>query len=85
MSTVFIEGSVRGHHAYFNDVTVVIGEVLMCERELDNFTQIDQIVKAHNCVLAIWHSWAGKGETNNCHGLRIRNEKIIYRQPSLLP
>lgn len=33
---VFIEASVRGYHAYFNDVTVVIGEVLMCERELDN-------------------------------------------------
>ena len=33
---VFIEASVRGYHAYFKDVTVVIGEVLMCERELDN-------------------------------------------------
>ena len=33
---VFIEASVRGYHAYFKDATVVIGEVLMCERELDN-------------------------------------------------
>lgn len=32
---VFIEASVRGYHAYFKDATVVIGEVLMCERELD--------------------------------------------------
>lgn len=30
---VFTEASV---HAYFKDATVVIGEVLMCERELDN-------------------------------------------------
>lgn len=27
---------VLGYHAYFKDATVVIGEVLMCERELDN-------------------------------------------------
>ena len=33
---VFIKASVRGYHAYFNHVPVVIGEVLMCERELDN-------------------------------------------------
>ncbi|KAK2559202.1 hypothetical protein P5673_018338 [Acropora cervicornis] len=33
---VFIEASVQGYHAYFKDATVVIGEVLMCERELDN-------------------------------------------------
>ena len=33
---VFIGASVRGYHAYFKDSTVVIGEVLMCERELDN-------------------------------------------------
>jgi len=33
---VFIEASVRGYHAYFKDATVVIGEVLMYERKLDN-------------------------------------------------
>lgn len=33
---VFIEVSVWGYYVYFNDVIVVIGEVLMCEREFDN-------------------------------------------------
>ena len=33
---VFIEAGVQGYHAYLQDATVVIGEVLMCERELDN-------------------------------------------------
>lgn len=33
---VFIEASVRGYHAYFKDAIFVIGEVLICERELDN-------------------------------------------------
>ena len=33
---VFIESSVRGHHAYFVDTSVVIGEVLTCERDHDN-------------------------------------------------
>lgn len=33
---VFIEASGRGYHAHFKDVTVVIGEVLRCEREPGN-------------------------------------------------
>ena len=33
---VFIGANVRGYHAHFKDATVVICEVLMCERELDN-------------------------------------------------
>ena len=33
---VFIESSVRGYHAYFVDASVAIGEVLTCEREIDN-------------------------------------------------
>ena len=33
---VFIESSVRGYHAYFVDASVVIGEVLTCERDHDN-------------------------------------------------
>ena len=33
---VFIESSVRAYHAYFVDASVVIGEVLTCERDHDN-------------------------------------------------
>jgi len=36
MSSKSLEASVRGYHSYLKDATVVIGEVLMCERELDN-------------------------------------------------
>lgn len=31
-----MRSSVRGYHAYFKDATVFIGEVLPCERELNN-------------------------------------------------
>ena len=33
---MLIEASVRGYHAYFEDTTVCIGEVLVCEIEEDN-------------------------------------------------
>lgn len=31
---VFIEASVCGYHAYFKDLTIAIGKVLMCKRDV---------------------------------------------------
>ena len=33
---LYLEASTRGYHAYFEDATVYIGEILFCELEPDN-------------------------------------------------
>ena len=33
---MYIEATVRGYHAYFDNASVRIGEILTCEMELDN-------------------------------------------------
>lgn len=41
---VFIKFSVCGYYVYFVDVFVIIGEVLVCEREYDNVYDKNVIV-----------------------------------------
>ena len=36
MFEMYIEATVRGYHAYLDDASVRIGEILACEMELDN-------------------------------------------------
>ena len=36
MFEMYIEATVRGYHAYLDDASVRIGEILSCEMELDN-------------------------------------------------
>ena len=36
MFEMYIEATVRGYHAYLDDASVWIGEILACEMELDN-------------------------------------------------
>ena len=36
MFEMYIEATVRGYHAYLDDASVEIGEMLACEMELDN-------------------------------------------------
>ena len=36
MFEMYVEVTVRGYHAYLDSVSVRIGEILTCERELDN-------------------------------------------------
>ena len=36
MFEMYIEATVRGYHAYLDNASVRIGEILACEMELDN-------------------------------------------------
>lgn len=52
---VFIKSSVRGHHAYFVDASVTIGEVLACEREDNNAHDKYAIAVKNEAQLLVGH------------------------------
>ena len=54
---VFIESCVRGYHAYFVDASVVIGEVLTCERDHNYNYNNNNFIYVSNLIAVKTTNW----------------------------